>query len=82
MLPNPKEDELRGDCPSKVEKKWSFEVMQREAPAPDEVEDRIKFLVNIMYEESYSLDQLRMIHIQGYSTYPLVIKCTVMGISP
>ena len=34
--------------------KWSFEVMQREAPAPDEVEDRIKFLVN-MYEESYSL---------------------------
>ena len=35
--------------------KWSFEVMQREAPGPDEVEDRIKFLVNIMYEESYSL---------------------------
>ena len=34
---------------------WSFEVMQREAPAPDEVEDRIKYLVNIMYEESYSL---------------------------
>ena len=29
--------------------------MQREAPEPSEVEDRIKYLVNIMYEESYSL---------------------------
>ena len=29
--------------------------MRREEPEPYEVEDRIKYLVNIMYEESYSL---------------------------
>lgn len=34
---------------------WSFEAMQREAPDKTEVENRIKYLVNIMYEESYSL---------------------------
>ena len=35
--------------------KWSFEVMRREEPEPSEVENRIQYLVNIMYEESYSL---------------------------
>ena len=34
---------------------WSFEVMRREEPEPYEVENRIQYLVNIMYEESYSL---------------------------
>ena len=29
---------------------WSFEAMRREEPEPSEVENRIKYLVNIMYE--------------------------------
>ena len=34
---------------------WSFDAMRREEPDRSEVESRIKYLVNIMYEESYSL---------------------------
>ena len=34
---------------------WSFEAMRREEPDRRVVADRIRYLVNIMYEESYSL---------------------------